>query len=172
MHLKLWEIFKNNVAVAQLFLFLGFASGVIAFKYVSDIFNVDVVLKGSYVFKNEIEKEYVPLERYRDLVQKIDALEQKNTNLKKLNSSLQEQVSQVSVSVCQRYASEADSIIEEQRQVEKDIQKLLSLYYSYDKKDESQLAADREKVGELRKYSDSLNQQLIQVREKISKCVR
>lgn len=170
--MEFWKEFKNNVAVALLFLLVGFIVGVGAYKYLSDFFNADVVLKGSYLYKTDIEKQYVNIDRYEKALKNIERLESENTNLKSQNANLKASVSEFSISVCQRYASEANSIIEVQRDVEDQIQKALSLYVSFNKKDNEQLLADKEKSIELRRYSELLNEQLIQVREKISNCVK
>ncbi|ABO23559.1 hypothetical protein SHLO109777_02980 [Shewanella loihica] len=170
--MEFWNEFKNSVAVALLFLLLGFIGGVGAYKYLSDFFNADVVLKGSYVYKTDIEKQFISAELYEKALKRIEGLETKNADLKSNNDSLRASVSEFSRSICQRYASEANSIIDEQREVEDSIQNALSLFISYSKKDEERLAADKEKAIELRKYSAQLNEQLIQVREKISKCVK
>ncbi len=58
----------------------------------------------------------------------------------------------------------------EQQHTENSIQSALSLYIAYLKKDDQQLQADARRARELRKYSELLNQQLIQVRGELAKC--
>lgn len=165
-----WEEFKAHTALALGFLAMGFIAGLGTFKYLSGFFNADVVLHGSYIYKSEIEKTHVPTERYVFVVEELKAAKSENESLRKQNSQLLASQSTMSVSVCQRYAHEANSIISEQRSTEAAIQSALSLYVSLTKKDEPQLQADARRAQELRKYSELLNQQLIQVRGEISKC--
>ncbi len=170
--MSLWEEFKNHTAIALLFLVTGFGAGLGAYKYLSGFFNADVVLHDSYVYKSDIEKTHVPNERYAYVAEELKSAKVEIELLKKQNTQLLASQSAMSVSVCQRYAAEANEIISQQQQVEKSIQSTLSPYTNFAAKDEQQLQADAKRVAEFRKYSEQLNQQLIQVRTEISKCAK
>lgn len=168
--MQIWEDFKKNTALALLFLATGFGAGLGAYKYLSGFFNADVVLSNSYIYKTDIEKTHIPTERYMFITEELKAAKSEIESLKKQNVQLIAAQSSMSVSVCQRYAQEANAIISEQQRTERDIQSALSLYGFSSKKDEPQLQADTRRAQELRKYSEQLNQQLIQIRSEISKC--
>ena len=168
--MQLWEDFKKHTALALLFLAIGFGAGLGTYKYMSGFFNADVVLHDSYIYKSEIEKTHVPIERFAYISEELKAAKSETESLKKQNAQLLASQNSMSVSVCQRYATEANSIMTEQQRTENSIQSALSLYTSYLKKDEPQLQADTRRAQELRKYSELLNQQLIQVRGEIAKC--
>lgn len=168
--MQILEDFKKHTALGLLFLAIGFVAGLSAYKYISGLFNADVVLRDSYVYKTDIEKTHVPTEKYMFIAEELKAAKSENESLKKHNSQLLVAQSSMSVSVCQRYAQEANQIISEQQRTERDIQSALSLYGFASKKDELQLQADTRRAQELRKYSEQLNQQLIQIRGEISKC--
>src|SRR5690554_6825994 len=101
--LEFWNVFKNNVAVALLFMLIGFLGGVGTYKYLSDFFNADVVLKNSYVYKTDLEKNYVIVDIYNKLAEKLSSLEKENVELRQQNSKLKDSMSEFSISVCQRY---------------------------------------------------------------------
>ena len=168
--MQLWDDFKNHTALALLFLATGFGAGLATYKYLSGFFNADVVLHDSYIYKSEIEKTHVPIERFAYISEELKTTKSENENLKKQNTQLLASQNSMSVSVCQRYAAEANSIMAAQQDTESSIQSALSLYSSYSKKDEQQLQADARRAQELRKYSELLNQQIIQVRGEIAKC--
>jgi hypothetical protein len=162
--------FKQHTGLALIFLGVGAGAGLFAYKHVSGIFNADVVLHGSYIYKSEIEKTHVPIERHQALADEMKSVKADNENLKKQVTQLQASQSAMSVSVCQRFGHEANAIMTEQQRVEQSIQSALSPYVAYSSKNEQQLQADAKRVQELRKYSEQLNQQIIQVRTEIAKC--
>jgi hypothetical protein len=162
--------FKQHTGLALIFLSVGAGAGLFAYKHVSGIFNADVVLHGSYIYKSEIEKTHVPIERHQALADEMKSVKADNENLKKQVTQLQASQSAMSVSVCQRFGHEANAIMTEQQRVEQSIQSALSPYVAYSSKNEKQLQADAKRVQELRKYSEQLNQQIIQVRTEIAKC--
>jgi hypothetical protein len=165
--MSLLEEFKNHTSIALLFLVAGFGAGLGTYKYLSGFFNADVVLHDSYVYKSDIEKTHVPNERYSYVVEQLKNSKAEVETLKKQSDGLLASQSAMAVSVCQRYANEANAIIAEQRHVETSIQVTLT---SYGFRDEKLLQADAKRAEELRKYSELLNQQLIQIRGEISKC--
>ncbi|WP_421148520.1 hypothetical protein [Aeromonas dhakensis] len=168
--MQLLDDFKKHTALALLFLSTGFIAGLGAYKYVSGFFNADVVLHDSYIYKSDIEKTHVPIERYTYVSEELDRTKLHNENLQKQQAQLLASQSSMSISICQRHASEANAIILKQQAAESSIQSALSLYSGIYKKDDDQLRADERLVEELRRYSELLNQQLIQVRGEISKC--
>lgn len=168
--MDIWNDFKQHTGLALIFLAVGASAGLFAYKYVSDVFNADVVLHDSYIYKSEIEKTHVPIERYQALAEEMKSVKADSESLKKQVAQLQASQSAMSVSVCQRFASEANAIMVQQQQVEQSIQSALSPYSAYITQNEQQLQADSKRVQELRKYSEQLNQQLIQVRSEIAKC--
>lgn len=166
----LWEDFKNHTGLALLFLAVGFGAGIGTYKYISGFFNADVVLHDSYIYKSEIEKTHVPVERFSYATEELKNAKSEIETLKKQSAQLMASQNSMSVSVCQRYASEANATVIEQQNVEDSIQSELSLYGPYSKKDDQQLQAGARRAQELRKYSELLNQQLMQVRGEIAKC--
>jgi hypothetical protein len=170
--MDIWNDFKRHPGLGLIFLAVGFSAGLGAYRYVSGIFNADVVLHDSYIYKSEIEKSHVPIERYQAIADELNSTKSDNENLKKLISQLQASQSAISVSVCQRFVQEMDTIMFEQQQTEREIQSLLSPNILYIAKNEQQLQADSKRVQELRKHSELLNQQLIQVRSEIAKCAK
>lgn len=168
--MRLLDDFKKHTALALLFLSTGFIAGLGVYKYISSLFNADVVLHDSYVYKSDIEKTHVPIERYTYLLGEFNRTKLQNESLQKQQAQLSASQSSMSISICQRLASEANAIILKQQAAESSIQSALSLYSGIYKKDDDQLQADERLVEELRRYSGLLNQQLIQVRGEISKC--
>lgn len=170
--MSLLQDFKDHSALAILFLGVGFTSGLGAYEYISGIFHTDVVLQNSYIFKTDIEKTHVPLERYNYISEELKLAKSENEKLKIYNAKLLESQSSMSSSVCQRYALEVNSISNEQKGVEKDIQNALSPYNAFNKKADYELIADSKKVEEMRKYSAQLNQQISLLREKMASCIK
>ena len=168
--MDIWVDFKKHTGLALIFLAIGAGAGLCAYKYISGVFNADVVLHDSYIYKSEIEKTHVPIERYQALSEEMKSVKMNSENLKKQVIQLQASQSEMSVSVCQRFASEANRVMAQQEQVEQSIQSALSPYSAYITKNELQLQADSRRVQEQRKYSEQLNQQLIQIRSEIAKC--
>ncbi|WP_447042680.1 hypothetical protein [Vreelandella sp. H-I2] len=163
---------KQHPGVAVVFFVVGFVVGLGVFKYGAGFFNADVVLKGAYVYKSELESSYVPLQRFSAATEEINSIKSENDSLRSEVERLRLSQSEMSTSVCQRFATEANNLIIEQQRVESDIQALLSPYMGYSKKSEDRLNADRARVQEFRAYSGNLNVQLAQVRGEISKCNR
>lgn len=167
--MQLWDEFKNHTAIAILFLATGFTAGIGSYKYLSGFFNADVVLHDSYVYKSDIEKTHVPVERFAYLTEELKAAKLEAETAKKQNTQLQAAQNAMSVSVCQRYAEEANAIIGVQQRTEASIQAELSPLYGRNQ-EQTQLSTKR--VEEARKYSELLNQQLLQIRGEIAKCGR
>lgn len=173
--LDLWKDFKNKIPIPIIFLIVGYVAGIGTYKYLSHFLNADVVLKDSYVYKSEIYKQYVPIDDYKKLEAELKSLKDEKLLLEKQNTSIQETISDYSKSICEKFEIEAKSLIKEQQQIEKKIQETLSPYtggIGWNKKEESQLLSDKEKVKELRRHSELLNNQLMQIREKISKFIK
>jgi hypothetical protein len=168
----LLEDFKNHTALALLFLFSGFITGLGTYKYVSSFFNADVVLRDSYIYKSDIEKTHVPIERFTYLSEEMKLIKLENSVLKNQNTQLQSLQSSVTVSICRRHANEINALVIEQRGIENSIQAVLSPYSKYSVKSDSLLQADSLRAKELRKHSEFLNQQLIHVRGELAKCGR
>lgn len=170
--MDIWDDFKKHPGLALIFLAAGFGAGLTAYKYVSSIFNADVVLHDSYIYKSEIEKTHVPIERHQAVAEEMKTAKADNESLKKQLAQLQASQAAMTQSVCQRFAQEANAIMVEQQQTEREIQSSLSPYVAYIPKNEQQLQADAKRVQESRKYSEQLNQQIIQVRTEIAKCAK
>jgi hypothetical protein len=168
--MDIWDDFTKHTGLALIFLGVGAGAGLFAYKYISGVFNADVVLHDSYIYKSEIEKTHVPIERHQALADEMKSVKADNESLKKQATQLQISQSTMTISVCQRFAHEANTIMAQQQQVEADIQFALSPYVVYSAKSEQQQLADTKRVQELRKYSEQLNQQIVQVRSEIAKC--
>jgi hypothetical protein len=163
---------KQHPAIAIIFLGAGFLIGLGAFRYGAGFFNAAVVLRDSYIYKSEVETTHVPIQRFAAVSDELKGLRSENESLRREVEQLRASQSAMSTSVCQRFAQEANTLASEQQRTESNVQYLLSPYAAYSKKTEDQLNADRMRVGELRKYSEQLNQQLIQVRAEVSRCNR
>lgn len=164
--------FKKNPWLAVAFFALGFIVGLGAFKYGSSFFNADVVLRGSYIYKSDIESTHIPLQRYSAVSEELRAYKSENESMRRDVEYLRAAQSAMSTSVCQRFAIEINNLTAEQQRTEILIQNMLSPFNSFSYKSEDQINADRIRVAESRKYSEQLNSQLIQVRNEISKCNR
>lgn len=165
--MEIWKEFKNNIAVALLFLTIGFAAGLGTYKYLSDFFNTEVVLKDSYIYKSDIEESYVHLNKYEALLNDFDSQIKEKAAIEARNKELQMSLSEISTAVCKTFELDVSNITKRQQKVEAEI-KDKSRYRGISSEDRS----NQKIVIELRKYSEQLNQQLIQVREKLSKCIR
>ncbi|AKJ28598.1 hypothetical protein AAW51_1907 [Caldimonas brevitalea] len=167
----LLEDFKRHTGLALIFLAAGFIGGLLTYRHVAGIFNADVVLKNSYIYKSEIERTHVPVERYKLLSEDLKDLRSESEKLKALLVQSQLAVSALSGSVCDRFTQEANSLMVEQQSVERQIQQALdtgSLLGGT--KADSDMEADGRKAAELRRYSAQLQQQLMQVRGEIARC--
>jgi hypothetical protein len=162
--------FRKSPVIAAMFFVIGFVIGLGAFKYGSGLFNADVVLRGSYIYKSDIESTFVPVQRFAALSEELKSVKLENESFRKEVEHLRAGQSAMSTSVCQRFAMDASSLTTDQHLTESEIQRLLSPYTAYAMKSEPQLGADRLRVQELRKYSQQINDQLLQLRNEISKC--
>lgn len=170
--MEILDDLKKHPGIALIFFAIGLCAGLGAYKYISGLFNADVVLHDSYIFKSEIEKTHIPVERYQAIAEDMKSAKADNENLKKQIALLQASQSAASWSVCQRIAQDANVVMLEQQKTEREIQSALSPYAAYIPKNDQQLQADAKRVEELRKYSEQLNQQIIQVRTEITKCAK
>lgn len=114
----------------------------------------------------------MPLERYNYIIDELKSEKSENERLKIDNAKLLASQSSMSISVCQRYASEVNAITSTQQEVEKDIQQALSPYVEFNKKADYEIIADDKRAEEMRKYSEQLNQQIALLREKMASCIK
>ncbi|REG50461.1 hypothetical protein B0G80_6893 [Paraburkholderia sp. BL6669N2] len=166
------EDLKKSPAIAIVFFLIGSIAGLGAYKYVSGVFNADVVLSGSYIYKTDIDKEYVTKDRYTAEADELKTAKSDLESIKKQLADVKAAQLTMSNSVCQRFALDEDNVITEQRNVEQNIQSALSPYISSIKKGDDLMQADMHRADELRKYSEQLNQQLVQLRTNLSNCGR
>lgn len=169
---KIYDEFKEHTALALIFFGIG-AIGVSFLYYViyANLHLFDIVPHDSYIYRSVIEKTYVPIEQHEALKNEMKSLRINIENLIKQNTILQQSQSVMSTSVCQRFAYEADGIVNRQRKAEDDIQSLLSpTEWRGVAKSEIQMQADEKRAQELRQYSQQLDRQLFQVRSEIAKC--
>jgi polyhydroxyalkanoate synthesis regulator phasin len=170
--ISVFDDLKKNPAIAIIFFFIGSVAGLSAYKYVSGVVNADVVLSGSYIYKTDIDKDYVAKERYAAQADELKSAKSDVESLKKQLADLKAAQLTMSNSVCQRFALDENNVITEQSNVEREIQSALSPYISAMPKGDELMQADAHRVDELRKYSEQLNQQLIQLRTNLSSCGR
>jgi hypothetical protein len=151
----------------------GLLAGFGAEKYQAEKLNSEMVAKGSYVLQSDIAKSYVPMERFMATSQELQATKAERDGFRQLYEGLKETQSAMTVSVCQRYAAETDSLAHTQEQTERSIQAIRTpTLHLFGKETDEQVADDEKRVKELQRYSAELNQQLMQLRELSSKCAK
>lgn len=170
--MPIWDDVKAHPAMAGIFLLTGFVAGLSAYKYVPVLNDAETVIKGSYILKVDIDKTHVSQERYKTLETDLSSAKTEVEALTKRSQDLSKQVSEMSSSVCQRYALDVSSLTGEQQRAETTIQAVLSPYTFAGVKDQAQLLADDQRAKQLSRYSEQLNQQIIQIRGELAKCGR
>jgi hypothetical protein len=195
-NLNIWNSIKTNPDIAILCLCIGYVGGIGTYKYLSDYLDTDVVLKNSYIFKSEIDKNYVSLaqynilrDEYRDIKSEIKnsfvSLDVHNYLLKDLkemshgvsklrndNISLTEYKSNSVATFCKQTTDEIRTMVRLQNKVETQIEQLVDTFspLSSSPKRDTRIKSDRLKAEEKRKHSEQLNLQLTELYKLRQKC--
>jgi hypothetical protein len=173
---KLFDEIKGNpatVVFSAVFVLIAYGGGLFTSKYVFEALSLEVIPKNSFVYKVDIEKEYVPAAKYTALLAQAQSLEQTRTAL---TASLESAKSNgdravYSQAVCNRFAQEINNHTNWLGQVTTRIQTLTSAFYTNGVKGEDWRQSDERQANDLRKYAEQLNQQLTKIREDYSKCI-
>ena len=194
--MTIWNEFKQHTALGILFFILGFSAGLGAYKYLADFFNTEVVVKGSYLPRADIEKQFVSIEKYtiisneykdfREEVAKgyvsetvhsyvIENLEYYKLEFKRLRNKydvLDNSQTKITLQICIQNSKNINSLVQLQQDVEGLIGSLVSKFNSSYEKSEYQIASDLLKSDQQRIYSQQLNLQLIKLYETRTKCIK
>lgn len=176
MLIKLYEELKGNPALAiatAILVIFAYISGLLSAKYVFEAFSLQVVGRDSFVFKNDIEKDYTPSKNYAELLFKLQEIEKNRDNLKAEVETLKKSESGriYSQGVCNRIALEINNYITWHAQASSDAQKLTSAFSLGLVKSEEQKQSDERQANDKRRYAEQLNQQLTKLREDFSRCI-
>jgi hypothetical protein len=162
--IDIWGNFKKYTGLALLFLCLGAGGMAVGGKSLLEVFQLDLVPRNFYIYKSDIDKTHVPIERFKEVAADLKLTKKQSESFKKqlLKSS-------ASTSRRQRLEQQEDAIIAEQQRTDESID--LALRYQSLSNEEPSIA-DTARVQELRRRSELWNQQLTQVRTELSKCVQ
>jgi hypothetical protein len=173
---KLFDEIKGNPATvifSAVFVLIAYVGGLVTSKYVFEAFSLEVIPKNSFVYKVDIEKEYVPVAKYTALLAQAQSLEQSQAALAASLESAKSNGDRAvySQAVCNRIAQEINNYTSWHGQVTSRIQTLTSAYYTNGVKGEEWRQSDERQANDLRTYAEQLNQQLTKLREDFSKCI-
>lgn len=179
---KLYDDVKANPGLCLIFVVVGFALGLAAQKFLfsNSPGEYDVVLKDSYIKKDEISRLYVQKGDFDTLSARAEKLESLNRSLSNENASLKINerggAERVASEACRAYSVDLSSLGIQQRNVESNIEDALSPYTGWvgDRrvKTQAELDAGQKLADQLRMQANNLNNQILQLRNSMANCAK
>lgn len=169
---KLVDQLKQHPHIAVLFLIVGVFIGVMATRYIPGLAGADTVLHDSYLYKTEVQSKYVPIEQFTAKEQALNNLKTQFDVLQAAFNKLQLAQGVIAKQACERFANEVTTLSNRQQTIDQNIQSTLSgPSIGMAVFGNRQAEIDDLYIQELRKSSEQLNQQILQIRSALIKCV-